>query len=114
MAQLRRDYRQFVDRDTEIMAIGPESAKAFKEWWDEHQMPFTGIADPKHVIADTYGQQVKLVKLGRMPASILVDKQGRIRYTHFGESMADIPRTEEMLSIIDGLNKNGAGEVIRD
>jgi peroxiredoxin Q/BCP len=111
MAQLRQGYQQFVDRDTEIIAIGPESDKAFKEWWDEHQMPFTGIADPRHVIADTYGQQVKLIKLGRLPASILVDKHGQIRYTHFGESMADIPETGEMLSLIDGLNKEAAGEV---
>lgn len=111
MAQLRQDYQQFADRYTEIIAIGPESEKAFKKWWDEHQMPFTGIADPKHVIADTYGQQVKLIKLGRMPASIMVDKNGQIRYTHFGESMSNIPETEEMLSLIDGLNKEDAGEV---
>ena len=110
MAQLRLDYQQFKDRNTEIIAIGPEGAKEFKEWWDEHRMPFTGIADPGHVIADTYGQQVKLLKLGRMPATIFVDKHGQIRYTHLGESMADIPKTEEMLSLIDGLNKE-AGEL---
>ena len=74
-------------------------------------MPFTGIADPKHVIADTYGQQVKLIKLGRMPASILVDKHGQIRYTHFGESMADIPETDEMMSLIDGLNNEDEDEL---
>jgi peroxiredoxin len=111
MEQLRQNYQQFMDSGTEIIAIGPENDKAFKEWWDEHQMPFTGVADPKHVIADTYGQQVKLIKLGRMPASILVDKHGHIRYTHFGESMADIPETDEMMSLIDGLNKEAAGEV---
>jgi hypothetical protein len=44
-----------------------------------------------------------------MPARILVDKHGQIRYTHFGQSMADISRTEEMLSIIDGLNKEDVG-----
>jgi peroxiredoxin Q/BCP len=55
MAQLRQDYQQFIDRNTEIITIGPEGAKAFKEWWDEHQMHFTGITDPKHVIADIYG-----------------------------------------------------------
>lgn len=105
MAQLHRDFQQFTDRDIEIIAIGPETSKAFKEWWDEHQMPFTGIADPRHVIADTYGQQVKLIKLGRMPATILIDKLGQIRYTHFGESMADIPGTREILEFIDNMNK---------
>jgi len=104
MAQLRHDYQQFVSRNTEIIAIGPEKADAFKKWWDEHQMQFTGIADPKHIIADTYGQQVKLVKLGRMPASLLIDKSGQIRYAHFGESMSDIPENQEVLAIIDELN----------
>jgi peroxiredoxin len=109
MVQLRQDYQQFKERNTEIIAIGPEDSESFKEWWDEHQMPFNGIADPKHIIADTYGQQVKLFKLGRMPASILIDKHGQLRYTHLGESMADIPKTEEMLLLIDGLNKGDAG-----
>jgi peroxiredoxin Q/BCP len=39
-----------------------------------------------------------------MPATILIDKQGIIRYTHFGESMSDIPATDEMLEIIDRMN----------
>jgi peroxiredoxin len=111
MAQLRQEYQKFVDRNTEIIAIGPEGSEEFKKWWDEHQMPFTGIADPKHVIADTYGQQVKLIKLGRMPASLLVDKKGQIRYTHFGESMADIPKSHEILTLIDELNKEDTGKV---
>ena len=104
MAQLRQGCRQCVGRNTEVIAVGPEESKVFKQWWDEHQMPFIGIADPGHVIADDYGQQVKLIKLGRMPATILIDKQGIIRYTHFGESMSDIPATDEMLEIIDSLN----------
>jgi peroxiredoxin len=111
MAQLRQDYQQFVNRNTEIVAIGPEDAEAFNRWWDDHQMPFIGIADPKHIIANMYGQQVKLIKLGRMPATILIDKSGQIRYTHFGESMADIPKTEEMLSVIDGLKTENADEI---
>jgi peroxiredoxin len=111
MAQLRRDFKEFNDRDTEIIAIGPEDARSFKAWWDEHQMPFTGIADPKHLIAKTYGQKVKLIQLGRMPATILVDKKGQIRFTHFGESMADIPETAEMITLIDSLNKEDTGEV---
>jgi peroxiredoxin len=105
MAQLRQDYQQFVNHNTEIIAIGPEDAEAFKQWWDDHQMPFTGIADPKHIIANRYGQQVKLIKLGRMPATVLIEKSGQIRYTHLGESMADIPKTEEMLSLIDSLKE---------
>jgi len=106
MAQLRRDYDKFLERDTEIIAIGPEDPKTFARWWHEHEMPFVGIPDPKHAIADYYGQQVKLLKLGRMPASLLVDKRGTIRYSHFGSSMSDIPDDEEILSLIDDLNND--------
>jgi peroxiredoxin len=111
MAQLRQDYQQFVIRNTEIIAIGPETTKAFADWWHKHQMPFTGIADSEHVIAKMYGQQIKLIKLGRMPASLLIDKNGAMRYKHFGESMADIPLNQEMLSLIDDLNKEDAGKI---
>jgi peroxiredoxin Q/BCP len=111
MAQLRHDHQQFVNRNTEIIAIGPEKAEDFKIWWDEHQMPFTGIADPQHVIADTYGQQVKLVKLGRLPATVLIDKSGQIRYSHLGESMSDIPESQEMLTLIDELNTENPDSV---
>jgi peroxiredoxin len=104
MAQLRRDYLQFKARNTEVIAIGPEDATTFNRWWHQHEMPFPGIADPAHDIAKTYGQQVKLVKLGRMPASLLLDKKGYIRYKHFGESMSDIPEDQLVLSLIDQLN----------
>jgi peroxiredoxin len=105
MAQLRQDYKEFVNRNTEIIAIGPEDAKSFADWWHNEGMPFTGIADPKHVVAKMYGQQVKLMKLGRMPALVVVDRQGRIRYRHYGESMSDIPSDKEILSLLDELNK---------
>jgi peroxiredoxin Q/BCP len=105
MAQLRRDYQQFVQRNTEIIAIGPEDAKSFADWWHYENMPFIGIPDPEHIIAKMYGQQVKLRKFGRMPALVVVDRQGRIRYQHYGESMSDIPSDKDILSLLDELNK---------
>jgi peroxiredoxin len=105
MAQLRQDYEKFVARDTEIIAIGPEDIKSFADWWHNNKMPFIGIADPQHVIAEMYGQQVIKLKLGRMPASFLIDKKGIVRYKHFGESMSDIPENQKVLSLLDELIK---------
>jgi len=105
MAQLRQDYQKFVNRNTEIIAIGPEDAKSFAEWWHREHMPFIGIGDPKHIVAKLYGQPVKLLKLGRMPALVVVDRKGRIRYRHFGENMSDIPPNKNILSLVDELNK---------
>lgn len=104
MAQLRKEYEEFVKRGAEVIAIGPEKQKAFAEWWDEHKMPFPGLADPDHSVSKLYGQEVKIFKLGRMPAQLIVDKNGMIRYKHYGTSMSDIAENKDMLSKIDELN----------
>ena len=105
MAQLRQDYQKFVDRQAEVIAIGPEDAETFADYWHKEQMLFTGLADHQHVVARLYGQQVKPFKLGRMPALVIVDREGKIRYRHYGNSMSDIPPDEEILSLLDDLNK---------
>jgi peroxiredoxin len=105
MAQLRQDYQQFVDRNAEVIAIGPEDKKSFGDWWRAEHMPFTGIPDPDHTIAKLYGQQFKPFKFGRMPAMVVIDVEGNIRYSHYGESMSDIPLDEEIFSVLDKLNR---------
>jgi peroxiredoxin len=103
MAQLRRDYEKFVEREAEIVVVGPEKAEKFAAYWAKEQLPFVGLPDPKHRVLKLFGQQVKIFKLGRMPAQVLVDKPGTARYVHYGHSMADIPANREMLSLLDQL-----------
>jgi peroxiredoxin Q/BCP len=110
MAQLHQDYQKFVEKGAEIITIGPEDKDSFAKWWHEHEMPFTGIPDPTHTIAIIYGQQSKLLKGGRMPAMTLIDKEGKTRYLHYGDSMSDIPEDDVVLAMIDELNKEGTGE----
>ncbi|MCP4425115.1 MAG: redoxin domain-containing protein [Chloroflexi bacterium] len=100
MAQLRRDYDQFVENETEIIVVGPEEASAFRDYWNENNLPFIGLPDPKHSVLKLYGQEVKLFKLGRMPAQVVVDKEGIARYAHYGKSMRDIPSNHEILASV--------------
>jgi len=104
MAQLRQDYAQFVQRNAEIVAIGPEDQRAFAQWWQEHDMPFVGLSDPEHSVGNLYGQEVNPVKLGRMPAQFVIDRQGHIRYQHYSNAMWDIPADEDILHLLDQLN----------
>jgi peroxiredoxin len=104
MAQLRHDYPEFVKRQTQIIVVGPEDAKAFKGYWKEHDLPFIGLPDPKASVLRLFGQEVNLFKLGRMPAQVLIDKTGTARFVHYGHSMSDIPRNEEILALIDKVN----------
>jgi peroxiredoxin Q/BCP len=105
MAQLRQDYARFVERDAEVIAVGPERPRAFARYWTEHEMPFVGIPDPRHAVARLYGQEVRLLKLGRLPTQVLVDKAGRVRYAHYGLSMSDIPDNQELLDLLDHLDR---------
>jgi peroxiredoxin Q/BCP len=104
MAQLRHDYEKFVQRDVEIIVVGPEDGRAFAEHWREGSLPFVGLPDPKHSVLKLYGQQVKLFKFGRMPAQVLIDKAGVARFVHYGHSMSDIPENEELLALADRIN----------
>ncbi len=104
MAQLRQDFAEFKKRQTTILVIGPENAAAFARYFGENSLPFTGLPDPTHSVLKTYGQEINLFKLGRMPAQVLVDKTGTARFVHYGESMSDIPENAEILSLVDELN----------
>lgn len=103
MMQLHQDHSKFIERNTEIVVIGPDDAEKFKAYWQEHQLGFHGIPDDKHSVLKLYGQKVNLFKLGRMPAQMLVDKEGVLRYVHYGHSMADIPENAEILKLIGSL-----------
>jgi peroxiredoxin len=105
MAQLRQDYDEFVQRGAEVIAVGPEDAAAFARYWEQERLPFVGLPDPKHTVLRRYGQEVKLFKLGRMPAQMIIDRHGQVRYIHYGHSMSDIPPNDEILALLDGLNR---------
>lgn len=108
MAQLRQDYQKFVDRGAEVVVVGPDGETAFQNYWQKEDLPFVGLADPTHTVAQRYGQEVKLLRLGRMPALMVIDKAGQVRYAHYGGSMSDIPPNAEILGIVDELNQEEA------
>lgn len=105
MMQLHQDFNKFLEKDTIIVAIGPENAGSFKSYWQENNLNFYGLPDPEHSVLKLYGQKVSLFKLGRMPAQMLIDKGGILRYIHYGHSMKDIPENDEILQLIDTINK---------
>jgi peroxiredoxin Q/BCP len=105
MAQLRQDYDKFTAQETEILVVGPEDANSFSEYWKDHKLPFIGLPDPSHTVLKRYGQEVNLFKFGRMPAQVTIDKQGVARFVHYGHNAADIPASEEILNLLEAMNK---------
>jgi peroxiredoxin len=105
MAQLRQDYQEFLQREAQVVVIGPENARAFKSYWSKQDLPFIGLPDPKASVLKLYGQEVNLFKLGRMQAQVIVDKSGVARFVHYGHAMSDIPENAELLELLDQLNE---------
>jgi peroxiredoxin Q/BCP len=104
MAQLRQDYAEFESRNTRIVVVGPENADAFQDYFSKHELPFTGLPDPDASVLKLYGQEVKLFKFGRLPAQVIVDRAGVVRFVHYGHSMDDIPDNSELFTLLDEIN----------
>jgi peroxiredoxin Q/BCP len=104
MAQLRQDYQKFVEQNAAVIVVGPENADAFIRYWQKESLPFIGIPDPGHMVLKLYGQEVNLFKLGRMPAQVMIDRAGMVRFVHYGHSMEDIPPNEEVLALLGEMN----------
>ena len=105
MAQLRQDFQKFNDENTVILVVGPENSNAFANYWAKNDLPFVGLPDPKHTVLKLYGQQIKIFKFGRMPAMVIVDRQGVVRFVHYGHSMSDIPENIDVLETLKVLNQ---------
>jgi peroxiredoxin len=105
MAQLRDDHNKFDELNTVILVIGPDNAKAFQTYWTKNNLPFVGLPDPKHQVLKLYGQEINLFKLGRMPAMVIVDIMGMVRFVHYGREMSDIPDNADVLETLKSLNR---------
>lgn len=112
---MRQDFQKFTARDVEIIAIGPDGPNAFRRYWEEEQLPFTGCADVGSKVAAQFDQKVNWLKFGRMPAEFIIDRDGTIRYFHYGDSMSDIPGNAEILDVIETLQagQSAAQSVLR-
>ncbi len=108
MAQLRQDYAEFVKRGAAVIALGPDGPHSFQKYWAENDLPFIGLPDVRSRVANRYEQEVNLFKFGRMPALFVIDRDGIIRYEHYGDSMADIPDNQTLLSVLDEVTEEAS------
>ena len=104
MAQLRQDYAQFVASNATILVVWPDDAKTVQDYCQEEKLPFVNLPDPGHEVANRYGQQFNLLKLGRMPALAVLDREGTVRYEYRAKSMSDTPSNKTVFDVLDSLN----------
>ncbi len=58
------------------------------------------VADSDHFLADKYGQEIKILKLGRMPSQLVLDKDENIIFKHYAKSMRDIVANDVVLDSV--------------
>jgi len=86
-----------------ILVDGEENAKKMV---DNHAKNYPIFYDSTKKVAKLLKQEIKIAKAGRMPALLIVDKQGIIQYAYYGGSMKDIPKNEEVFKILEKINNN--------
>ena len=60
---MRDAYEQFKSHGADIVAVGPDTRAAFKQYWKNEKIPFIGLADADHLVAKKYKQEVKQVSI---------------------------------------------------
>ena len=101
---MKQDYQKFTSRNATIVVVAPHTAEKVVEYWKKEELPMIGIPDEGGTLANLYGQEWKLLKLGRMPALFVIDRKGALAFAQYGTSMSDIPGNSEMLKVLDGLS----------
>lgn len=86
-----------------MLILGPDGPRAFQRYWAKNNIPYIGLPDLRSRVAERYEQEVNLFKMGRMPALFVVDRNGVIRFAHYGDLMADIPPNEVVFEVLEQL-----------
>ncbi len=60
--------------------------------------------DKEEKVSKMLNQEKKLLKLGRMPGLLILDKNNVIQYAYYSDSMKDIPENEDLFEVIENLN----------
>ena len=81
---LRDNYGILKNNGFEVLGISPDEEKKHKKFEDKYDLPFTLLADPKHVIIDKYGvwgekQLYGHTYMGLHRTTFLIDEKGIIR-----------------------------------
>ncbi len=98
MMRLHRDVEMLKAKGIKLLVVCPEDEKGVEKFTKDFDFGFDFVADHKHTLADKYNQQVKILKFGRMPAQIVLNKDLEVVYSHYAKNMKDIVEEREIFS----------------
>ncbi|QED48478.1 thiol-disulfide oxidoreductase ResA [Cytobacillus dafuensis] len=84
MPYMNNQYKQFKDKGVTILAVNVgESELAIQKFADRHGLEFPILKDPD-------GQVMTAYKIGPLPATYMIDKEGKIVKYHTGQLTEDM------------------------
>jgi peroxiredoxin len=103
MAQLRHNIDQFTALHTKIMVLVPNGSFMINLFLKRHPTPYPILSDKGSIVADQYFQVKKFLLIGT-PSVFIVQKGGKIAYTHYADSLIAKPGLAEPLAILSQIN----------
>jgi peroxiredoxin Q/BCP len=98
LIRLAQDLDKFKELDTEVYVVTAdrfENARRLELVYIKGKFPI--YFDKEHEVVKLLKQDVKILQLGRLPAILIVDKEGMIQYAYYGSSFLDIPSNRQLI-----------------
>ncbi len=103
-AQLGRLYQEFKAAGCEILLVLGEPVEKASRYVDILHLPFPVLADPERSVYHRYGLEKALFVIQRT-ASIIIDRDGVIRYRHYTTSpMVWLDESRQLLQVVRALD----------
>ena len=104
VSQLAKLYEQFRDAGAEIVVILGDTLEKAKEYVNTLNLPFPVLSDPNREVYHLYELE-KYFKLIQRTASIVVDREGHVRYLkRTTNPMVWLQESRELFGFVDSMN----------
>lgn len=102
--RLGKDADDFAKLNCEIFPITAdryENARRLELRYAKEKFPI--FFDNERKVTKILNQEVKIFRLGRLPAVLLLDKNAVIRWAYYGDTLMDVPPNKIILEVIQNL-----------
>ncbi len=111
LLNLKEDFAKFAPLHATLAAVSVDSVEDSAQFNGQWHFPFPLLSDRQFLLIDAYGLRDPKGHSGQdisLPAVIIIDSRKMIRYKYVGKSPADRPEDDEILYMIQQLQKISA------
>jgi len=104
VVRLAGSYKKFQELNTELYPITADklgNAQKLETKYAKGKYPIYYDEDKK--VVKLLHQEWKLLRFGRMPGMIIIDKNGIIQWAYYSDSMSDIPKNDVIFEVLEQL-----------